>query len=98
MEGQALWHAAFHLLMSSSIERFKSMNWHKKCQQNCAQSIGGQSPPFNCPVVFSDHALHGQMWRIVSADMGENALQFVEGVVADDQLALALGAVFYLHW
>lgn len=54
--------------------------------------------PFNCQVVFSDHALQSQMWRIISADMGEDALQFVERAVADDQLALALGAVFYLDW
>ena len=58
-----------------------------------AEYRGGSAPIQLLGSVFRLHATRG----IVSADVRENALQLVERVIADDQLAFALLTMADLH-
>lgn len=61
--------------------------------QKSAASIGAAPAAFNLPVVISDrHYIY-----FVSTNVRQHTLQFIQRIVADHQLTLALFAVLDLH-
>ena len=77
---------------SSGVGTAKSTTWHKSAHK-IARRYGGVPP---VQLAGSDFRLPATT-QSVSTDVGEDALQFIQGAVADDQLSLALLTMPDLH-
>src|SRR3990167_3953198 len=93
MKGQAIWRANIHRHGPYGVGRLKSTTWHISCRQKRAK-YRGVYPPVQLP--GSDFR-EAATWSIVSANVGQYALQFIQRVVANHQLAFALLPVLDLH-